>query len=220
MWCVPQIDQEYVERMEDVLRLYEKPYTPAEPVLCLDEKPVTLHADVRDPELVQEGQPARRDYEYERCGTANVFCVAEPLKGWHAAKATARRTAVEFAELVRQLVDRYCFARTIHVVMDNLNTHCPKSLRERFGEQEGGYLWGRLTVHYTPKHASWLNMAEIDVSLFSRQCLGSRRLADLTTLGKEAKAWAQQANRERRQIHWSFSRNRARQIFGYEPIKI
>lgn len=204
--------------MEDVLATYEKPYSAAEPVVCLDEKPVTLHAEMREPRPLREGQPIRRDYEYRRCGTANVFCAVEPQAGWHLAQATAHRTARDFAEVIRTIVDRYRFARTIHLVLDNLNIHCRKSLVERYGEQAGGYLWSRLTVHYTPKHASWLNMAEIEVSLFSRECLGRRRLKDRDRLREEAKAWAQRACRDRRRIQWSFTRKRAREKFGYEPV--
>lgn len=204
--------------MEDVLATYEKPYCAAEPVVCLDEKPVTLHAEVREPMPMQEGQCLRRDYEYRRCGTANVFCAVEPQAGWHLAQATAHRTAAEFAAVISMIVDQYPFARTIHLVLDNLNIHCRKSVVERYGEQEGGYLWSRLTVHYTPKHASWLNMAEIEVSRFSRECLGRRRLSDGGTLRGEAKAWAKRACQDRRRIQWSFTRKRAREKFGYEPV--
>ena len=206
--------------MEDVLATYEKPYSSAEPVVCLDEKPVVLHAEVRQPLPLREGQPTRRDYEYQRCGTANVFCAVEPQAGWHWVQVTAQRTARDFAAVIREAVEHYPFARTIHLVLDNLNIHCRKSLVERYGEQEGGYLWSRLTVHYTPKHASWLNLAEIEVSLFSRECLGRRRLGDRDTLCREAKAWAQRARREHRRIRWSFTRKRAREKFGYEPLKI
>jgi hypothetical protein len=203
--------------MEDVLAVYERPYRPAEPVVCLDEKPVTLHAETRAPLPMKEGQPLRQDYEYRRCGTANVFCVVEPQAGWHLTRVTPRRTAAAFADTVRAVVDHYPFARTIHLVMDNLNIHRRQSLIERFGQQEGGYLWNRLTVHHTPKHASWLNMAEIEVGLFSRECLGHRRLADLSTLRHEAQAWCQRARRQKRRIQWSFTRKRARKLFHYQP---
>lgn len=203
--------------MEDVLAVYEKADRTAEPVVCLDEKPVTLHVDSREPIPMQQGQPLRLDYEYRRCGTANVFCVVEPNAGWHLTRVTARRTAAAFAETVRAVVDHYPFARTIHLVMDNLNIHRRQSLIERFGQQEGGYLWSRLTVHHTPKHASWLNMAEIEVGLFSRECLGHRRLADLSTLRHQAQAWCRRACQQKRRIQWSFTRKRARNLFHYGP---
>src|SRR5262252_6726435 len=171
MWCVPAIDDEYVARMEDVLELYARPVDPKEPVVCLDERPVVLH-DCERPELpARPGQPTRRDYEYVRCGTANVFCVVEPKTGRRLTHATARRTAKDFAFALRRIAGRYRRARTIHLVVDNLNTHCEKSCVEAFG-RAGLRLWQRFTVHYTPKHGSWLNAAELEASLVSRECLG------------------------------------------------
>jgi transposase len=202
--------------MEDVLATYEKPYDPAEPVVCLDEKPVSLHADVRPPIPAKPGQPAKQDNEYERCGTANVFGVVEPKAGRHFTTATPDRSGAEFARLVGHIAEQYPFARTIHLVMDNLNTHGRKSLIDYFGEQQGGYLWDRFTVHYTPKHGSWLNQAEIELSLYSRQCLGSRRIADLETLWRETAAWRRQVNRQRTKINWRFTRSKARRVFRYE----
>jgi transposase len=219
MWCVAELDQEYIEKMEDVLAIYEKPYDPAEPVVCLDEKPVSLHADVRPAMPAQPGKPARRDNEYKRCGTANVFAVVEPKAGRHFTVATPDRCAAEFARTVENIVEQYPFATTIHLVMDNLNIHCRKSLVDSFGEQEGGYLWDRLTVHYTPKHGSWLNQAEIELSLFSRQCLGTRRIPDLGTLQRETKHWTRQSNQKRTKINWRFTRRKARKVFRYEKPK-
>jgi hypothetical protein len=157
MWCVAELDEEYIRRMEDVLALYEEPLTEEEPVVCIDEKPVVLHRDIRAPLPAGPGQPARRDYEYKRCGTANVFCGVEPKAGRHFPKPTATRSAAEFADYLVEIVARYAEARTIHLVMDNLNTHGRKSLVKRYGEKLGGLLWNRFTVHYTPKHGSWLN---------------------------------------------------------------
>ncbi len=142
-------------------------------------KPVTLHADVRPPSPATPGREARRDNEYERCGTANVFCAVEPKAGRHFTFPTPDRSAFEFAQVIRDLVSAYPFAKTIHLVMDNLNIHCRKSLTDHLGEREGNYLWNRLKVHHTPKHGSWLNQAEIELSLISRQCLGTRRIPDL-----------------------------------------
>ena len=161
-------------KMEDVLAVYEKPYNAAEPVVCMDEKPVTLHAEVRPPIRMAPCKIAKRDNEYERRGTANVFCAVEPKAGRHFTLPTPNRSALEFAQALRRIVDHHPFARTTHLVMDNPNIHCRKTLTDYFGEgeQDGGYLCDRLTVHHTPTHGSWLNQAEIEISLFARQCLG------------------------------------------------
>ena len=213
MWCLPEIDATYVERMEDILALYEKPYCPQEPVVCLDEKPITLHAEVRDPHPARPGSIAKRDSEYKRCGTANVFCAVEPKAGRHFTIPTPNRSAAEFAKTLAQLSTRYSKARQIHLVVDNLNIHCENSLLKHFGAHQGADLWRRFTVHYTPKHGSWLNQAEIEIGLFSRQCLGSRRIPDLRTLKAEAKAWNQRVNRARLLIQWKFGRQDAVAVF-------
>ena len=162
--------------MEDVLSLYEKPLSEKEPVVCVDEKPVVLHADVRPPRPMRPGRIARRDSEYKRQGTANVFCGVQPQAGKHFTKATPNRSSPEFADYLVEIVASYPEADTIHLVMDNLSSHTRTALVERFGENIGRLLWDRFTVHYTPKHGSWLNQAEIEISLFSRQCLGRRRI--------------------------------------------
>ena len=216
MWCVAELTPEYIEKMEDVLAVYEKPYNSAEPVVCMDEKPVTLHEEVRPPIPMAPGKIAKRDNEYERCGTANVFCAVEPKAGRHFTLPTPNRSAPEFAQALRMIVDNYPFARTIHLVMDNLNIHCRKTLTDYFGEQEGGYLWDRLTVHYTPTHGSWLNQAEIEISLFARQCLGRRRISSLAVLERESRAWNRQINRDRVKINWRFTRENARAKFRYK----
>ena len=211
-----ELNQEYLRKMEDVLALYEKPYVAAQPVVCLDEKPVSLHAHVRPPIPAKPGKPAKQDNEYERCGTANVFGAVEPQAGRHFTLATPDRSAAQFAGMVGHIVEQYPFAQTIHLVLDNLNIHCRKSLTDHFGQQEGGYLWDRLTVHYTPKHGSWLNQAEIELSMFSRQCLGTRRIPDLGTLKRETKAWKHRANQQRTKIQWRFTRKKARKLFKYK----
>ena len=216
MWCVAELDDEYIDHMEDVLERYEKPYDPAEPVICLDEKPVTLHADVRPPTPAKPGREARRDSEYERCGTANVFCAVEPKAGRHFTFPTQDRSGVEFAQAMAELACQYPNAATIHLVLDNLSSHSRKSLTELYGEEFGGEIWGRFTVHYTPKHGSWLNQAEIEIGLFTRQCLGKRRIPDLDTLRRETKAWNSHMNRDRVKINWNFDRKAARQKFGYQ----
>jgi hypothetical protein len=213
MWCVTALDAAYAERMEDVLALYEKPYNPAQPVVCLDEKPVLLHQDKRSRSAAVPGQPAKCDYEYKRRGTANVFCAVEPLAGRHFTWPTPNRSGVEFAKTLQRLARAYPFARTIHLVMDNLSTHSVRSLSRHFGEQAGHALWHRFTIHHTPKHASWLNQAEIEISLFSRQCLGSRRIASLRELRSEARAWSKSINPQRLKINWTFSRLDADNVF-------
>ena len=214
MWCVPELNDEYVERMEDVLQLYEKPYDSAEPVVCLDEKPVQLLDDVRPPKLAR-GCVLQRDYEYRRCGTANLFCGVEPKGGRHFTKATKTRNKFEFAQMLQEIADAYPDADLIHLVLDNLSTHGRNSLVAAFGEEAGDRLWNRFRVHFTPKHGSWLNPAEIEISLVSRECLGRRRLGTLGRLRTETRAWNRDANRRRRTIEWRFTRRDARKTFGY-----
>jgi hypothetical protein len=220
MWCVPELNEEYISKMEDVLEVYEKTYDPKEPVVCLDEKPVTLHAEVRPPSAAAPGREARRDSEYERCGTANVFCAVEPKAGRHFTYATADRSAVRFSEVLVDLAIQYPDADTIHLVMDNLNIHRRKSLTDLLGEEVGCEVWGRFTVHYTPKHGSWLNQAEIEIGLLSRQCLGTRRIPDLKELRSEVRAWNRDVNRRHTRINWKFDRKAARKKFGYKRKSI
>ncbi len=215
MWCVAELNDAYIEKMEDVLAVYEKPLSSGEPVVCVDEKPVTLHKDVREPIPMKPGSVAKRDNEYERCGTANVFCGIEPKAGVHFTKVTPNRSSPEFAEFLKSIVDRYPEAETIHLVMDNLSSHKRKALVDRFGETKGGSLWDRFTVHYTPTHGSWLNQAEIEISLLSRQCLGSRRIGEFESLLRDVRAWNRQVNRKRLKINWKFNRKKARKKFGY-----
>ncbi len=216
MWCVPELTEEYITKMEDVLEVYEAPLNPKEPVVCLDEKPVTLHAEVRPASAATPGREARRDSEYERCGTANVFCAVEPKAGRHFTFATPNRSGSEFAQVIFELAMAYPEAKTIHLVLDNLNIHCRKSLTDLLGQETGGEVWGRFTVHYTPKHGSWLNQAEIEIGMLSRQCLGTRRIPDLKTLDKEVRAWNSDTNRHRTQIRWKFDRKQARIKFAYK----
>jgi len=215
MWCVADLDDTYIARMEDVLAVYERPYSAAEPVVCVDEKPVSLHAEVRTPQPASPGHIAKRDNEYRRQGVANIFAVVEPKAGKHLSRVTPDRSALQFALTIQDLVLAYPFARTIHLVMDNLNTHCRKSLIDHLGEQEGDYIWNRLTVHHTPKHGSWLNQAEIELSLISRQCLGKRRIPTVESLNTEVKRWTKDANRRTLRINWHFTRKSARKTFAY-----
>jgi hypothetical protein len=216
MWCVADLDAEYINRMEDVLALYEKPLDPREPVVCLDEKPISLHADVRPPRPARPGHIAKRDSEYRRCGIANIFAVVEPKAGRHFTRATTDRSAAEFARMIKRVVKAYPRARRIHMVMDNLNIHREKSLTDHFGLREGRRIWQRVRVHYTPKHGSWLNQAEIELSLLSRGCLGNRRIDTLRTLKRETTAWNARAHRTGLRINWRFTRRDARLKFKYQ----
>jgi len=215
MWCVAELDEEYSQRMEDILAGYEKPRSQQEPVVCVDEKPVVLHQDVRRPQAMRPGRVARRDGEYQRCGTANVFCGVEPKAGQYFPKVTANRSAPELADYLLEVAIRYPEADTIHLGLDNLSSHTRKAVVGRFGEKAGTWLWDRFTVHYTPKHGSWLNQAEIAISLFSRQCLGRRRIGDRATLRKETRAWSRRMNRHSVPIQWAFTRKKARVTFDY-----
>jgi DDE superfamily endonuclease len=216
MWCVADLNEDYVTKMEDVLETYERPYNPKEPVVCLDEKPVTLHADVRPASPAAPGREARRDNEYERRGTANVFCAVEPKAGRHFTFATPDRSAFEFAQVAFHIAMQYPKAETIHLVLDNLNIHRRKSLTDLYGPEIGGEVWDCFTIHYTPTHGSWLNQAEIEIGLFARQCLGSRRIPDLKTLRRESRAWNRRINRDGVKINWTFDRKAARRKFGYK----
>ena len=196
--------------MEDVLDLYAEPYDPRRPVVCFDEQPVQLIAETRVPAPLRPRQAARHDYEYERKGTANIFMRVEPLAGRRHVAVTAQRTKRDFALQMRQVVDvDYSGADRVRVVLDNLNTHGPASLYEAFAPAEARRLLRRLEFHYTPKHASWLNMAEIELSVLSGQCL-ARRIADQQTLEQETAAWEARRNRERAGIHWRFTVQDAR----------
>ena len=216
MWCVADLNEAYIAKMEDVLERYEQPYDPKEPVVCLDEKPITLHADVRPASPAVPGREARRDHEYERRGTANVFCAVEPKAGRHFTFPTPDRSAFQFAQIIFHLAMQYPEAETIHLVMDNLNIHRRKSLTDLYGAEVGSEIWDRFTVHYTPTHGSWLNQAEIEIGIFSRQCLGTRRIPDLKILRREAQSWNRRMNRARTKINWKFDRKTARRKFGYK----
>jgi hypothetical protein len=213
---VAELNEEYVSKMEDVLETYEKPYDPAEPVVCLDEKPVTLHADVRPTSPAKPGREARRDNDYERRGTANVFCAVEPKAGRHFTFATPDRSAFEFARVACELAIQYRDADTVHLVLDNISTstaanHSPTPLEWRWAAR-----FGTASRFTSPKHGSWLNQAEIEIGLFSRQCLGRRRITDLNSLRRETREWARRMNRDKVKVNWKFDRRSARRRFGYK----
>lgn len=218
MWCVAELNQSYIERMEDVLGTYEKPLSAEEPVVCEDEKAVSLHREIREPQGMEAGRTARRDSEYKRCGTANIFCGVEAKAGVHFTKVTAKRSAREWAMFMKEIADFYPQAKTIHLVVDNLNIHRRKALVDCYGEEQGDALWKRFSVHYTPKHGSWLNQAEIEIGLLARQCLGKRRIEEIRRLEQEVSAWNQATNHRGTRIQWQFDRIKAREKFRYSPL--
>src|SRR5512143_2675517 len=196
--------------MEDVLDVYTRPYDPTHPVVCLDEINKQLVAEARTPLPPEPGQPKRVDYEYEPQGTANLFMTFEPLTGHRQVTVTARRPAVDVAKVVRELLDvRYPHAARVVLVLDNLNTHTPAALYEAFEPAVARRLIERLEIHHTPKHGSWLNMAEIELSVLSRQCL-DRRIPDAATLTREVAAWEQARNAIIRPVDWRFTTSDAR----------
>jgi transposase len=219
MWCIPELDEAYIEKMEDVLNTYERPYSVKEPVVCLDEKPIQLLDSERASKPARPGKLAKTDSEYVRKGTANVFCAIEPKSGRHFTRATKNRKGREFAKMVRRIVLAYPHARKIHMVMDNLNIHCCKSLTDFYGIGEGTKLWNRLEVHHTPKHASWLNQAEIEIGIYSRQCLGKNRIPTIEDLKLRSRAWNRHANAKKLTINWKFSTIDARRKFKYKRLK-
>ena len=209
-WCIPQAGARFVAKMEDVLGVYARPYTPARPVVCLDEANKTLHTDSRPGQPVAPGQVARQDYEYERNGTANLFVWVEPLAGRRGVQVTAQRTTPDFARVVRQLVDEvYPHAEQVVLVTDNLNTHGPWALYETFAPAEAARVLAKLDWHCTPEHGSWLNMAEIEIAALRRQCL-ARRIGPPTELATEVAAWVAERNAQGGTIDWQFTTADAR----------
>lgn len=198
--------------MEDILDVYAKPYTREEPVVCLDEKSKQLLADSRPSLPTAPGKVAIQDYEYVRKGTGNIFVGVEPLAGKRITQVTRRRTKWDYAMFIERLIQNYPKARIIHLVQDNLNTHFLPSLIEAFGVRKAQKLWKKIVPHYTPKHASWLNMAEIEINALSTQCL-DRRLASLDELHGEVEACTARRNRDRIMIRWTFSREKAKKKF-------
>jgi hypothetical protein len=218
MWCVPELDDEYLERMDDLLELYEKPYNAAEPVVCIDERPVVLHDSVRSETRHAPGKVAKQDYEYVRCGTANIFAIVEPKAGRHLTYASENRKKPAFGHALKHIADSYPDAKTIHLVLDNLNTHTISALFAILDEDEAIGTWQRFTIHYTPKHGSWLNQAEIEISLWGRQCLGTRRIPTLEKLERETRHWTAEVDRKRIHFNWRFSVHDARKKFNYAPV--
>lgn len=213
MWCVPAVDAEYVARMEDVLDLYTAS-DPEHPVVCFDETPRQLIGETRTPIPAKPGQPERFDYEYRRNGTANLFVFVDAHRPWRHVEVTDRRTNADFAGQMRALVDvHYPEAARIHVVLDNLSTHTPAALYQTFPPDEARRILRRLEFHYTPKHASWLNMVEIEIGVLVKECL-DRRISDKATLVSEIAAWQHRRNASGARINWLFTVERAREKLG------
>ena len=210
MWCIPKLDGEYVARMEDVLDLYAETPDPERPVVCFDESPTQLIGEVRAPIAAKPGQLERYDCEYRRNGTLNLFVFLDAHRPWRGVKVTDRRANPDFAHCMRDLVDlHYPQAPLIRVVMDNLSTHSPGALYDAFPAPEARRLLQRLQFHHTPKHASWLNMVEIEIGVLRSQCL-DRRIDDKALLIAEIAAWEQRRNAEQAQINWMFTKEKAR----------
>jgi transposase len=210
MWCIPQVDGTYVARMEDVLDLYAEEPDPKRPVVCFDESPTQLIGEVRQPIPAEPGQPERFDYEYRRNGTANLFVFLDVHQPWRHVKVTDHRTATDFAGCMRDLVDtHYPTAERIRVVLDNLSTHTAGALYETFAAPEAHRILQRLEFHYTPKHASWLNMVEIEIGVLRGQCL-DRRIDERAVLEAEIKAWQRARNESAARIQWKFTTQKAR----------
>jgi len=206
----PDGNAAFVAAMEDVLEVYHRPHDPAHPVVCLDETSKQLIAETRLPIPAKPGSPARHDYEYERNGTANLFMLFAPLEGWRHVEVTDRHTAVDYAEILKDLSDQHFpDAARIVLVQDNLNTHKPASLYEAFPAAEARRLVERFEWHYTPKHGSWLDMAETELSVLSTQCL-NRRIADKQTLITEVAAWEVSRNQKHAKADWQFTTDDAR----------
>jgi hypothetical protein len=206
----PEQNAEFVWRMEAVLEVYQTAYDPDVPAICIDEATKQLVKETLVPIPAEPGQPERVDYEYERNGTANLFMVCEPMVGWRRVDVTQQRTAVDYAHLLKTLVDSdYAHADKVIVIQDNLNTHSPTSLYKAFEPKEAQRIWSRLEFCHTPKHGSWLNMAEIELSILSRQCL-NRRIPDMDTLKREVAAWQDNRNHEETWIDWRFTTADAR----------
>jgi len=209
MWCIPEVNGTYVARMEDVLDLYAEETDPGRPVVCFDESPTQLIGEVREPIPAKPGHPERYDYEYKRHGTANLFVFLDAHKSWRHVKVTEQRTARDFAECMRDLADvHYPDADQIRVVMDNLSTHTAGALYEAFPAPEAHRVLQRLEFHYTPKHASWLNMVEIEIGVLRGQCL-DRRIGERDVLVSEIDAWQRQRNASGARVKWKFTTQKA-----------
>ncbi len=211
-WVIPpDADAEFAACMEDVLETYAQPYDSAFPVVCMDEQPVQLTKETREPIAATREHPRRVDYEYERAGTACIFMFAEPLSGWRKVSARPRRTKVDWAfEMEELLRTRYADAEKVMLVCDNLNTHTWGAFYEAFEAKKARELVRRIDFHFTPKHGSWLNIAENELSSMTRQSISGRRIADIKMLRTETSAWADVSNEKQRGVDWQFTIEKAR----------
>ncbi|MGM1023707.1 MAG: IS630 family transposase [Bacillota bacterium] len=210
-WCIPaKSSSEFVARMEDVLETYALPYDPEIPLICMDEQPIQLLDHSRPPQPMKAGQVLREDYEYVRKGSCSLFLFTEPLAGWRHVQASERRTKSDWALQIQELLEvHYPEAKRVRLVMDNLNTHTISSLYETFAPEQALALAKRLEIHYTPKHGSWLNIAEIELSVMTIQCL-NRRIASIEELQGEVSAWETERNRVQKSVDWQFTTEQAR----------
>jgi hypothetical protein len=213
MWCIPKLTERFKERMEDLLDLYAEEYDPKRPVVCLDEKSKQLLQDSRPSLPRAPGKTVCRDYEYVRNGTANIFVAVEPKGKKSYTKVTKRRKKPDYARFILYLAEKkYPDADCIRIVQDNLNTHFEKSLVETFGERKTAELMKRIEFHYTPTHASWLNMAEIEIGILERQCLKGR-IGSRQRIRKEVSAWNKRRNQNHPGISWKFTKTKAKEVF-------
>ena len=208
MWCIGKITPEYLKRMYDILDLYQEPYNPKKPVIGFDEKPKQLLGEKRMPIPLQPGKIEKYDYEYIRNGKANIFVAVEPKHGKRITKVTKQRTKKDFAKFMEEMILSYPYAEKLRVVLDNLNTHSKNSFYETFEKTEAEKILSKLEFHYTPKHASWLNVAEIEISAMDTECT-DRRIKDISFLRKEVKACTKMRNKEGCKIDWRFTKRDA-----------
>lgn len=209
MWCIPEITPEFRERMYDILDLYEEPYDPKKPVVGCDEKTKQLIEDSKKPIPMKPGRPERYDYEYIRNGTANIFLAVEFKAGKRTTRVTHRRTRRDFAKFIKHLVDKvYPDAEVLRLVVDNLNTHNKTSFYETYDIGEVERILSKVEFHYTPKHASWLNVAEIEINVMDTECTG-RRIGDKITLTPQVRAWTKRRNQQKKKINWRFTKQDA-----------
>ena len=210
-WIIPPLESgDFVAHMELVLDVYKMPYNPAMPVVCMDESPKQLIKETRIPIARKPGSDAKVDFEYERCGVANIFMANEPLTGKRYVKVTERKTKVDWANFIREIADEYYpTSKQIRLVMDNLGTHKPAALYEAFAPEEAKRIWDRFEFVYTPKHGSWLNMAEIELHVLMSQCLAGR-IENIERMKKEVTAWQKNRNSKEAKINWQFNNEKAR----------
>jgi len=209
MWCIKTIDSEFRERMYNVLDLYEENYDPKRPIVCLDEKPKQLIKDNVPPIPMKPGSPEKYDYEYKRNGTANIFMAVEFKAGKRITQVTESRKMIDFARFMKNFViNEYSEVEVIRVITDNLNIHKEKSFYEAFSEDEAKKIVEKIEFHYTPKHASWLNAAEIEIGVMDEECT-DRRIGDIGTLSKEVAAWTKRRNENKKKINWKFTKKTA-----------